>query len=424
MRQLAVLLCAATGSLLLASCLGVLGLDGYESAPEALCALLDRCYTGEDAIVQCRGHVSSQLAAAGEGRDEWLARFTSMDSNCLTSCSNARACLDAAPVCRGPRESCTKTQQCCGFTGNLALCVREECCKPKSAPCSSSAECCEELCVGDPKTCGGTQCAEEGKPCDLDGDGLDDNCCSGLCNPDTHLCAPKCRENSFDCQSGFECCSGTCQSGKCAPCRPDGQQCLHGGDCCSGTCDTNLGICGMQGCRDVGEFCTADSQCCSGFCPPFGECSEPDKCDENGVACLSGDACCSGHCENDSCQCASDGASCFESFECCSGSCVDGTCGQCLQPGTGCGGGEECCSGLCKDGACCIDPGCDHDICTEGAGLSAKGCLASGMTNGLVQAECIALICESDPRCCCDAWTQADCVSKVVEVCKLSCSQP
>jgi hypothetical protein len=408
---------AALFSLVLASCLGVLGLDGYQAAPEALCSLLERCYGGPEEITQCRGHVASQLAAAGPERGEWLARFT--DSGCLASCSNARACLDQPPICRGSRESCTNFQQCCGFTELKATCVRESCCKLPSSACTQDVDCCEGKCLGNPPTCGGTQCANENTPCDFDADGEDDDCCSKVCNPDTHLCATACSPEGFQCKADFECCYKNCKDGLCAPCKPDGERCLRDTDCCTGTCDPTVGICGPSACRADGFFCTDDSHCCSGFCSHYGECSMPGECNEEGEECIRDDECCTLQCSffDSVCGCAKDGKKCNQSFECCSGSCVHGKCGQCHEPGWDCDKPGDCCSGLCKEGQCCGDPGCVHDICTEGPGLSPTGCLA----NGLVQAECVALICEADPRCCCDGWTQADCVSKVAEVCNLEC---
>jgi len=398
-----------------ASCLGVLDLDDYASAPDALCGLLDRCY-GDEGFAKCEGHVSSQLAVASvEDKQSFLEQLS---EGCLDDCKAARRCLDLPPICRAAREPCTTNEQCCGFSGGLATCSRQSCCRLTGASCKQDIDCCNDKCEGDPPTCGGTACLAAGEAC-----AQNFECCTGVCIPGSNVCsADTCQPDGFECAQNFECCGGLCQGGTCATptCKPDGKPCLADANCCNQQdgCDAVLGICGAAGCLPEEAPCDVkDDRCCGElFCEPgYERCAKPTACTANGDACTNDDECCILHCDVDKCACANDGASCYESFTCCSGACVDGVCGPCKGGGGGCKDGGECCSGVCSLGSCCNTAGCNHGICQTGGSLTPAGCSATA-----AELRCIEDICAVTPSCCCDAW-DAECVALVGPICQLSC---
>jgi hypothetical protein len=415
-RGAALFFLAAIGALFVSSCVGVLGLDGYRAAPDALCALLDRCF-GEDGFAKCEGHVSSQLAAATpETREDWLSAFT--DSGCLTSCDDALKCLDVRPVCRGPRESCTSNEQCCGFHAGAGTCTLSNCCVKQSAPCKQDIDCCVGTCTGDPPTCGGSTCGPAGASCTQNAE-----CCTDHCIPGQGVCsATTCRPAGFDCAQNFDCCTGICDGGKCATCVADGHTCLTDGNCCSGMCDDTLGHCGAMGCLQENVACTSDDQCCSGFCADGIQlCAQPTVCTNNGQPCKNEDECCVLHCnEGGTCGCESNGESCYEDFTCCSGNCKDGKCAPCQQPWKPCGSPSECCSGVCVNQVCCQAQECEHSVCQQGDALGPVKCSMGGKA---AEAECVKTICDVAPECCCFYWS-GKCVEEVAKRCQLDCDAP
>lgn len=120
-------------------------------------------------------------------------------------------------------------------------------------------------------------------------------CCSGLCNV-TNVCGPlvspppppppPCQPDGYRCQSGAQCCGGSCDSGRCGPapifdagvCLPDGDACMTYADCCSGVC--GAGVCGGAvfdsgpTCAPDGYGCQSYTDCCSGVCA-YGACGAP-----------------------------------------------------------------------------------------------------------------------------------------------------
>lgn len=67
------------------------------------------------------------------------------------------------------------------------------------------------------------------------------------------------------CQTFADCCSGTCDKGKCAGggCTPTGGSCLTHGDCCTDSCLPNE-IC--DACLPDGVACHSNANCCSDHC--------------------------------------------------------------------------------------------------------------------------------------------------------------
>jgi hypothetical protein len=418
----------ALSSVLLASCLGVLGLDEYEAAPEALCALLDRCYGKDARYAKCRGHVSSQLAASeADDRSLWLSGFS--EDTCLSTCKLALGCLDKAPVCRGLRESCSSEAQCCGFTLGTATCSRQKCCLPSGVLCEKDTDCCAGGCKSSdgvsPKTCGGVvACKTVGEACSID----EDCCSSVLCDANTSLCTEPCRAETSPCERSDQCCSNSCENGSCTKCTADGEFCLKNEDCCNGVCDPVKATCGATGCRNDENPCTTDGDCCSGFCAEGAWiCDDQNACTHNGdmnAPCASADECCIGHCnipggsDMGLCGCANGGEDCLDSFNCCSGlACLGGSCQSCLGGDEDCNRSDECCSGTCMEGDCCSDPGCSHGICSTGEPLGVAACGASANP---AEAWCVARVCENAPWCCCNWWDE-QCVNAVETTCNLQC---
>jgi len=402
-----------------ASCLGVLGLDGYAAAPSALCSFLNRCY-GEAGFPKCEGHVASQLEAAGpEGRELYLQHFS--DAKCLATCQAARDCLDVPPVCLGARNTCTTDEQCCGFSGATATCTRQSCCKTKGALCSSAAECCSEGCFGNPPACGGKACVETGAACQDD-----QECCTGVCLADTKVCGSACLPVDFQCSQGAECCTGTCLNGLCrkSDCAQGSELCLADGDCCIGGCDDALGICGTGGCLPETTPCsTSNDKCCGGsFCDPAAlRCANTTACTTNGVDCSVDDECCSLYCDSGKCACAPTGTPCFsdQPYKCCSRFCDQGSCADRRTGGQSCVKNDECDSGVCDGSSCCDKVPCTHQVCVVGESLSPESCTPDQV--GSAESVCVRAICDKDPSCCCKGWDQS-CVDKVATVCNLTCT--
>ncbi|WP_126628478.1 hypothetical protein [Dictyobacter alpinus] len=64
------------------------------------------------------------------------------------------------------------------------------------------------------------------------------------------------------CKQNNECCTYTCDSGRCG-CRQNGTKCSADSQCCTNTCDTTSGKCS---CKKHGIKCTNNIECCSGTC--------------------------------------------------------------------------------------------------------------------------------------------------------------
>jgi len=141
-------------------------------------------------------------------------------------------------------------------------------------------------------------------------------------------------------------------------------------------------VCGENcgGCQPNGASCNSGAQCCSGSCPG-GVCQ--DACQPNGAPCIAFDECCSGICDGGSCgqQCSPDGFPCDGDGDCCTNTCnANGTCGAfaCPNDGTPCNScvSQSCCGQLlaCFNNPSCIDNvGCFFEC--VGDGTSPALCL-------------------------------------------------
>ena len=366
-------------------CSGLLGVDDYEKSSDALCGLLDRCYS--DPLEGCRSHVDVSLDQADAGaRALWLAQFS--DLACLNQCSNARRCLDLSPLCQGNAEDCIQKEDCCGFVKGKADCKDGKCCGSKGVKCDTNDDCCDQDCAKG--YCGGVACLELEAPCTNNSE-----CCSGVCN-DQFICAEICADDGF-------------------PCGADG-------DCCNKYCDN--GICMGQGCTPLGAACDNIQPCCSDGsldvqCLPSGTKSycTPTSCLTLDVPCAPGSqiACCDGLvCDptRHTCgiQCGNAGSQCDKDGQCCSKTCKpDGTCdchdGACTTD-------DECCSGKCIGFACApsckpVDTG--HDACSVGGPLDVNN------------DPCAAAVCASDEFCCCLGWDELCVASALKETSLCAC---
>lgn len=376
-RTFAALLVVAS----VASCTGVLSLDDYTSASDALCGLLDGCYSGA-AITGCRKHVDDRLGGANDSlTDDWLASLAS--EGCLDNCAAARSCLDIEPVCQSAVSSaCVAKEECCSFTLGAVDCVRQRCCSTDGQRCSSGADCCGTSCVEG--FCGGVLCRDPGAACDLD-----EQCCSRSCR-DNACSAKICSPDGFECGGDAECCSRSCNAaGRCGQpaCGREGSPCASAGDCCDALVCHDLGtksFCSPGACTPREIDCGSDSQCCTGFCDPVYR------------VCADG--------------CRAAGNDCVIDGQCCTGKCVGGLCsGGCSD--VYCAANEDCCSSRCVAHTCapaCVTADCSHDPCTVG---------------GPLQVDCVGIaipvtdVCKVDPYCCCNAW-DSFCVSLAAAVCK------
>lgn len=381
---------AAAAALLfvgVASCTSLLGLDDFESASGELCDLLDTCYA-DPTMQDCKQRLDTLLRTADvETRTSWLVVFG--DQHCLGSCTDARGCLDAAPVCHA--GSCGRREECCGFLRGHADCVGARCCAPRGIECLTDADCCEGAgdCDKDTRTCGGTVCLEGGSSCVLNA-----QCCTGICK--NGACADEiCVEDGFSCDGPEDCCNQACDAtGHCnvpPTCQPIAGACMQDADCC-GDLACDLGVCAVPICFPTNSECIVDADCCSNHCDPtYSVCGF--ECAPTGSFCSGNAECCTGVCDDGECGGACSTAYCMVDADCCSDHCVLGTCA-----------------------AVCIPSLCDHDVCHIGGPLDGGKCADD--------AACVTAVCAEDPYCCCGAW-DAVCVAEAAakpNECPASCN--
>jgi hypothetical protein len=154
-------------------------------------------------------------------------------------------------------------------------------CSPALKACSAASECCSQTCEG-------------GK------------CCKAL--------------NKETCISDAECCSGHCNvNSPRTCCQSDGAACSDAQECCTGACHN--GTCGQ--CKDQGFQCAANAECCDGLICSNGSCLTPPPCAAFGAACSSSSDCCHGACQQGLCACLASGQPCDERSDCCSVVCTN-----------------------------------------------------------------------------------------------------
>ena len=371
-RALAAAALAAIGVVAGPGCTGVLGLDAFTDAPTSLCTKLQNCYA-DGAPANCQTRLDGRLVAGNSADQGWLVAFS--QDTCLTSCADARRCLDLRPVCSESGATCATAEECCDFIAGKADCVGGHCCSPRGVHCASDGDCCSDAGYCDSGYCGAVICREAKAACTLDA-----QCCSRSCVKNA-CAATICGDDGFECAAGTDCCSGHCEAtGKCGKsCSPLGGVCRADQPCCAGvTCyvpkGADSGVCSTGMCFPAGVDCASDAQCCEGL-----------VCDATFSQC--------------SAQCSADGKACATDGECCSGSCAQGACAaKCSN--AYCTTGADCCSKQCLHATCvaeCAPPTCGHDVCSEGGPLSAQTC-------GTAIAPCVTAVCNTDPYCCCGGW--------------------
>jgi hypothetical protein len=380
-RLAASVLCTGLFAVLIGACRDLVAGDDAVDYGEALCAELLRC-TGEDACT-----VSSALRQS-EFQPSVVQRYLEFaaDADCLSSCRNAKRCLDFPPVCAGPGRSCALDADCCGASERLGRCDAgtKECCGELGAKCDDAADCCSgEECLavggGTEKRCGGFECSTLGDSCG----------------------------------SNFECCSRRCEGGVCASstCGSVGESCSTADDCCiqntpigeqllecrAGSCQPPVDEC--VGCDplDVSNCCTINQAVCYQAIDGSSFCGQ-QSCSPQGVACASDADCCGG-----------EGLVCSRAgVPHCAKACTSaGELGCCRPAQFECSVGAQCCSGACIAGTCLgADPGCLPPSCHAPTAIGGPlGPSNASCPEYEQNAACINAVCADEPNCCCVAWT-------------------
>lgn len=224
----------------------------------------------------------------------------------------------------------------------------------------------------------GSICAPEGERCARD----TTSCCSGVCSPEG-LCtqATFCSPPGISCASSLECCTLSCEGGRCGArlCLATGQVCGRGDECCSTICGAG-GVCepvpagpANDTCKTLGEGCASSGECCSTNCQG-GACVRAYSCQTNGDVCRSNEECC-----GNVCSAPADAVGRCQFITGAGG-------GGCIQGGNVCpNGGTNCCSRICVDlgtGApvCQIAGGCrlTGEFCTSDDGCCGGGINPNG----------------------------------------------
>jgi hypothetical protein len=278
--------------------------------------------------------------------DEHPTCWTCVDGTNEAACQTAET--EALKACAGVGGACVEACMLavsCEDTliGACGRCVAANCCEEVAA-CASREGCWS--CLGNStEDCWGQTDYENVWGCA-------ESACWDEC------LGTYCSEIGQYCESGSDCCNGTCTNHQCATCVPDcdGKQC--GANGCGGNCGTCPGNATCQGGQCVcepncyGKDCGDDG--CGGTC---GTCS-------GGNPCISGN-CCAPTCDGK--ECGSDGCGgscgiCGSGDVCQGGSCCTPTCGGKECGSNGCGGTCGTCSSgeNCESGQCVADPNdCD-----------------------------------------------------------------
>jgi len=159
-------------------CVGVLGLNDYGPIEDQLCV----CPALESTMgaQRCRDRVQSSLAEEPAEAQAWLEQFD--EKGCGSSCDEAHACFDHAPVCTPMDQVCETSTECCGSSGAEGA----GCCAEASGSgrcCTSCVPCAAAVESNSPQTlCAGEN--DNNRPfakcvCDKANDGV----CTDVCQP-------------------------------------------------------------------------------------------------------------------------------------------------------------------------------------------------------------------------------------------------
>jgi hypothetical protein len=262
---------------------------------------------------------------------------------------------------------------CCIATGNICQ-FKDQCCGGE--PCVPDG-------AGVLRCTAAAACKDTGTTCD---GASDTTCCSGPC---TYLietgwkCSSKeppvqCSANGAACTASGDCCSRTCDAGKCTdPCLGSGGACTTGADCCSGLgcaipSGATSGTCESSGpapsCAQTGGACSVTTPCCdSAESCSNGTCLAANTCGAQAHACTNYAGCC-------------DGLLCFSSVTDTSGTHLTacppgGTCACEVPPATYC---------VPTNQACAVDHPCCFGVCASTAtrticdGTTPCTCITAG----------------------------------------------
>ena len=168
------------------------------------------------------------------------------------------ASLLCTPYCMGLGAMCSSTVECCSLGCHGGVCS-PNLCNTVGTSCDRDGDCCSGKCIHNPDS--GAQpgkcesipgsCLPSGEACSADDAGAA-ACCSKSCTSAGRcdLGGSECREQGTPCNTSSDCCGNlTCvpnQQGVLAcyaPCLQDGDNCSTGPDCCSGVCGGQPSLC-------------------------------------------------------------------------------------------------------------------------------------------------------------------------------------
>jgi hypothetical protein len=312
-------------------------------------------------------------------------------------------------VCEGDGNPCLTPPTCISFGDGFGGCTdlfREP--VPSGIngiSCGDNGEfCCHGNCCNGGEVCSlGLVCAA----CKdiLDTCATDDQCCSGICDPNLKLCV--CQIAGLNCSQDRNCCGvtnpGCCNAtcvdlnidlvhcGSCNNPAPVGAICIGGSPSCQG--DPNLIVCNntcvdtnvdLHHCGRCNHACNIGSEVCSvGHCCPVGFEWTGTRCcpigfhEDGGICCSAGFH-------------ASNGLCCAVGMTNCGGTCVNTSvdlnhCGQCFRPapagGVCLGGVPQCTLGFHNDNGRCCAAGSHNEgpfCCVDGFRNCGGICVSTG----------------------------------------------
>ncbi len=221
------------------------------------------------------------------------------DRACAVEDDGTGRCV-AARFCKAQGAACTQAADCCSFAcGSDGTCGgSDDLCAPSGAdsPCDAASDCCSGRCEAasedGPTVCtalaGGT-CQSLGERCTTEGTVEKTECCSGWCvamgttsdgSSDLRCgIVSACRSTNDICDEASDCCSGLCDSDthRCVVTKKNGggpgsllvgEPCVENNNCRSQTCASSY-LGGPRTCQRLGgcltqyELCERDEDCCS-----------------------------------------------------------------------------------------------------------------------------------------------------------------
>jgi hypothetical protein len=180
--------------------------SGFDTSACTGCPVCDNdgtCEAGEDCNTCPNDCVSGTSSGASCG-------------NGICEVGNGEDCVNCAADCNGVQSGKPANRFCCGNGGqNPVGCGTGECGTCTTIPATPGAYCCgDATCEGD-EDCGNCalDCTTGPEVCD---DGVDNDCANGTdCNDSACTLDPVCQSTCLDtgasCNSGDECCSGSCK---------------------------------------------------------------------------------------------------------------------------------------------------------------------------------------------------------------------